>query len=199
MSTRGFVGFVVDGQTKITYNHHDSYPAGLGQDVLTWLWANRHSLICSLHRNETGGPVDLVRKLRVVDDDTPPTDQDIRALEPYTNLNVDGRHERPSWYQLLHGTQGDIARMLAAGAIEDSSDFPADSLFAEWGYVVDLDNQVLEIYEGFQHAPHNDGRFADMAPAREGYWPVRLVASWPLGGLPLVMPDEDGISKAEAA
>ncbi len=34
MATRGAYGFRVDGQDIITYNHYDSYPSGLGNDIL---------------------------------------------------------------------------------------------------------------------------------------------------------------------
>lgn len=34
MGTRGTWGFVADGDEKLTYNHFDSYPDGLGVDVL---------------------------------------------------------------------------------------------------------------------------------------------------------------------
>ena len=37
MSTRGFIGFVIDGTEKIAYNHYDSYPSALGLNVLHWL------------------------------------------------------------------------------------------------------------------------------------------------------------------
>ncbi len=37
MGTRGAVGFVLDEKEKITYNHFDSYPSGLGCDVLNYL------------------------------------------------------------------------------------------------------------------------------------------------------------------
>ena len=36
MGTRGIVGFVSGGQEKLTYNHSDSYPSGLGVAVLEW-------------------------------------------------------------------------------------------------------------------------------------------------------------------
>ena len=74
--------------------------------------------------------------------------------------------------------------MLAAGVIEDAGDFPADSLFAEWGYVIDLDGDgMFEVYEGFQKSPHDKGRFAGME--RDGdYYPVALRARWPLANLP---------------
>lgn len=37
MSTRGAVGIIKNGIEKIAYNHWDSYPSGLGQDILNWL------------------------------------------------------------------------------------------------------------------------------------------------------------------
>ena len=37
MSTRGAVGIRMDGTDKIGYNHFDSYPTGLGDDILIWL------------------------------------------------------------------------------------------------------------------------------------------------------------------
>lgn len=176
MSTRGFIGFVADGNEKIGYNHSDSYPDGLGLDVLRWLRAARLDELLA-----------QVKNLRVVDSDAEPTDQDLERFKEFYDGNVGGRAERPTWYQLLRGTQGDPAAILRAGAIEDASGFPADSLFAEWGYVVDVDGCTFEAYVGFQQAPHNKGRFADR-PVRESavgiYYPVALAASWPLDNLP---------------
>ena len=40
MSTRGAVGIRMNGIDKIGYNHFDSYPTGLGDDILTWLKGN---------------------------------------------------------------------------------------------------------------------------------------------------------------
>lgn len=185
MSTRGFVGFVADGTEKIAYNHSDSYPGGLGLDMLVWL---------------RGAHLPHVREqviaLRVVDPESQPADGDIKALKKYYNPTVGGRTERPTWYQLLRETQGDPAAMLRAGVIEDASSFPGDSLFAEYGYVVDLDANTFEAYVGFQHAKHDKGRFAgrEPQPAALGdlYYPVALAASWPLDHLP----DSDDFIKA---
>jgi hypothetical protein len=186
MSTRGFVGFVLDGAEKIAYNHCDSYPGGLGLAMLNWARANAHALNCDVHQGVSGGPVDLVRELRVVTSDTEPTDEDIARLAPWMNTGVGGQKGRPDWYQLLRETQGDPAAILKAGVIEDAGDFPADSLFAEWGYVLDLDARTFETYEGFQKAPHDRGRFAGRKSTDPdpGYHPVALVASWPLSSLP---------------
>ena len=68
---------------------------GLGLDVLRWVRENRRALICGTERGLPGGPVDLARRLRVVDGDSSPTDADIERLAPYTNRNVADRTGRP--------------------------------------------------------------------------------------------------------
>lgn len=174
MGTRGFLGFVVDGEEKITYNHFDSYPSGLGVDMLKWL---------------RGAVLDMdslraaVNALRVVSDDQPPTDADIEHLRQFANLRVGEQSER-SWYCLLRGTQGKPGAILQAGAIEGAPEFPLDSLFAEYGYIVDLDAGTFEAYRGFQREQHDKGRFAARGNARGDYFPCALVASWPLAELP---------------
>lgn len=182
MSTRGFISFAVDGETKTAYNHSDSYPGGLGLDVLGWL-----------RTADLDAAKESARTLRAIDGESEPSDEDIERLRAFADFQVDSKiwngtayveRERPSWYQLLRRTQGDPGAMLAAGAIEDGSGFPADSLFAEWGYVVDFGAQTFEVYGGFQQEAHSEGRFASPTPNNGGYYPVRLVASWPLGELP---------------
>lgn len=176
MSTRGFIGFAVGGEVKIAYNHSDSYPDDLGRTTLGWLRA--------LESSELEEYAARAAALRVVSPQSQPTDADIEALKNFYNPNVGGQSERPTWYQLLREAQGAPGAMLRAGVIEDASTFPADSLFAEWGYVIDFDAQAFEVYQGFQKAPHAEGRFAAMAPENNGYFPVRLAASWPLKSLP---------------
>ena len=172
MSTRGFITFAVDGEQKTAYNHSDSYPDWLGVRVLSWLQQANHA---ELRRQAVS--------LRVVSGDDKPTAEDIDRLRPWTDLGV-STSSTDDWYCLLRDTRGDPGAMLAAGVIEDAGDFPADSLFAEWGYVIDLDGDgMFEVYEGFQKSPHDKGRFAGME--RDGdYYPVALRARWPLADLP---------------
>ncbi|MFH8405535.1 hypothetical protein ACH4FX_12280 [Streptomyces sp. NPDC018019] len=187
MSTRGFLSFAVDGETKTSYVHHSAHPEGLGLTVLAWLLTADFAVAKS-----------AAQALRVVSESDEPTAQDITRLWQYYDPNVGGRSEHPTWYQLLRGTQGDPAAILDAGVIEDASSFPAESLFAEWGYVIDFDTQALEVYCGFQEEPHDEGRFAALAPTGDGYWPVRLTVSWPLDALPSDAVFTDDVERAEA-
>ena len=171
MSTRGFIGFVADGKTFVTYNHSDSYPGWLGHNMLSWL---READLDEAARQAA--------QLRLAKEE--PTEADVERLAPFYNANVGGRSEKPTWYQLLRETQGRPADILTAGVIEDASSFPADSLFAEYGYVADFDTRTFEAYVGFQHEPHEKGRFHAMERERGEYAPVALVASWPMDKLP---------------
>jgi hypothetical protein len=197
MGTRGFIGFVADGGEKIAYNHFDSYPGGLGIDMLGWLRFAVGDL-----ENPAGGVDALrerVRAIRVVDGSTTPTPEDIERLSEWANTRV-SRQSLDDWYCLLRETQGNPGNIVAAGVLIDSSDFPRDSLFAEWGYVVDLDASVFEAYKGFQKTRPEAGRFKDREPVdhprggKSEYYPVALAASWPLDTLP---PDEEFLAALE--
>jgi len=191
LGTRGFIGFIIDGTEKIAYNHWDSYPSGAGADVLWWL-----------STTDLTEARELAGALRVVDSNSTPTAEDVERLRQFANLNV-GRQSVDDWYVLLRETQGNPAAMLQAGVIEDGSLFPSDSLMAEWGYIVDFDAGVFEVYRGFQKAPHDKGRFAAREPYKPKhrpvveYWPCALVVSWPLDGLPSEKDFIDAVDPSE--
>ena len=200
MGTRGLLGLVIDGQEKLTYNHFDSYPSYLGIAVLKDL----RSLLA---------PIDdlreRARRIMLVNEGDVPTAEQIATLAPYTNLTVSSG-STDDWYCVLRDAQGSIAAYLDAGVMIDNHEFAFDSLFCEWGYVVDLDAVRLDVYRGFQKAAPTEGRWAGRPTAEEStkdyaehlkwceengrqpwmtetpeYFAIARVASWPLGdGLP---------------
>lgn len=189
MGTRGFITFVIDGQEKTAYNHWDSYPDSLGIDVLRWLRTERDRAAVTETADWTATLTEAARSLRVVQAHDKPTPADIERFSKFSwNKDQHGGEAdlRPGqeWYDLLHETQGKPDLILEAGVIEDASQFPQDSLFAEWGYVIDLDEQRFEVYEGFQRSRHDKGRFAGREGTDSGYFPVALHTSWPLSELP---------------
>lgn len=188
MGTRGFIGIVIDGDEKIAYNHFDSYPSGVGVPILNEI------------RNRKITP-DSARALRAVQDGVDhPRDfiaekpQLLEVWDPKVRSGFD-------WYSILRNNQGSLTNMVDLGLYESAGEFPFDSLFAEWGYLVDLDAGTFEVYKGFQAEPPTEGRWAtperlaeekknydelavrgDFTPDR--YFAVQRVACWPLDALP---------------
>jgi len=169
MGTRGFTGFVVNGAEKIAYQQYDSYPSGVGVEVLSFLKAYPELLA-------------KARDLKVVDENSKPSPADVKALEPWTDLGVSAQSTY-DWYCLTRLSHGDPAAILTCGYLLDAHEFAQDSLFCEWGYLIDLDAMTFEVYQGFQKQPHSAGRFAQRESEGD-YYPVALLVSYPLAGLP---------------
>lgn len=181
MASRGFFGIAIDNTEKITYVHDESRPQWLGRHVLAWL----------RRRAEADGLASVRRRaaaLRLVRYDDTPTPQDVARLTRWTDLSV-SKESTADWYCLLRRTQGRPGAILQAGVAIDAADVPLDSLWTEWGYLLDFDTSRFEVYHGSQYQPHTKGRFASRGsqPSAIGvgaYYPCALVASWPLTGLP---------------
>jgi hypothetical protein len=190
MSTRGAFGFVRYDAEKLTYNHCDSYPSGLGLDILRWAKN-------VLDWNSIRAQVD---DLTLVDEQVKPTAEEAIKFAMYTDDRVSSGDD---WYSILRNTQGDPQSILNAGAMIDSHGFLTDSLFCEWAYIVDFDTNSLDVYRGFQTSPPKAGRWA--APERIAaeqaahdafiaknphmksggrYYAVGLNATWSLVNLP---------------
>lgn len=188
MSTRGFIGVVIDGVEKIAYNHSDSYPSWLGSRFLKDL------------RELTRDPEAFkaaARNLTLVDEDTKPTKAQIAALAKHANTSVSSGNPE-EWYVLLRDLQSELAGTLDAGYIIDYADFALSSLHCEWGYLADLDAGVFQVYKGYQTEPPKKGRWAGL-PKEEDidsqfrYFAVELVGEWPLDALP----EEDALLQVE--
>jgi hypothetical protein len=174
MSTRGAYGFRLDGQDKITYNHFDSYPDGLGRALVEWLHA---------HPPATWRTV--AARLRLVTEDTPPTPEDIVRYAPWGDTSVSASAPT-EWYALLHDAQGQPAAWDAGlDVMIDDHTFLQDGVFCEWAYVIDLDAGQLEVYIGGTRDPAaQTARYAVTRPNDQGFWACQLLATFPLDALP---------------
>lgn len=143
MGTSGLMAFVVDGETKAGYVHFDSYPSGLGADVLEWL----HEAL----NEQTGKALTQARNLVVVNDETTPTPEQIEALKWYANTHVSSK-QLDEWYVLLRETQGDPAATLEAGYMYGDTKIEPYRLgyFGEYTYVVDFDKRTFTA-SGYGH------------------------------------------------
>jgi hypothetical protein len=172
MGTRGLYGFYRDGVTKATYNHYDSYPEGLGAVIVDFL---RSTSIHELNR--------IFDNIILIDEHSKPTEEQIENCAPFTNLGVSNQ-STDDWYCLLRNAQGGLdAYKEGLKYMIDSQGFIQDSLFCEYAYIINLDDNVLEIYEGFQKEPvynrySNGGRDGE-------YYACKQVEEFELDYLPV--------------
>jgi hypothetical protein len=167
MSTRGLWGFKIDGDVKVTYNHFDSYPSGLGADLVKVLSSS------NLEEMKT-----MARALTLVESDSRPTPKQKAALVEFTNLGV-GEQSDDDWYCVLRETQGDLEQTLRSKHMIDSFQFGYDSLFCEWGYVIDFDADEFVVYRGFQESITNEGIWSD-GQIDGDYGPIKPIYRVPL-------------------
>lgn len=188
MSTRGLLGFIQNDEIKATYNHSDSYPSWLGIRVLEFVRAATSG---------DGAQLDLVRKLvatltLIEDEQESPTDAERAELAKVGIEHADNVSTGDDWYAWLRSTQGDLLAILKSGFMIDGGNFGNDSLFCEWGYLINLDDNTIEVYEGYQKEEHTEGRFASSKPAdwkptyagQDWYAPIKLIATYSFGSLP---------------
>ena len=182
MGTRHMVGVVLDGEFRVAqYGQWDGYPSGQGATVLSFLREREN--VEALRANVAG--------VRFA------TEEDKEAMQArWTELGADDSgwvtmdqskafYTDPRFAPLSRDVGADVLAMVAAGDVEfltDSSYFAKDSLFCEWAYVVDLDNDVLECYKGFQKEAPVSGRWAGVQDGE--YAAVDLAATFSLDALP---------------
>ena len=196
MSTHGFVGVRAEGCDYLQYNHSDSYPTWLGREMLK---AVREVPVAEFR--------EAARQWTLVDEQDRPTDSQLRQLYPLLAEPGEGyepfvlrlgavRHEGLTWYGVLRDYQGD----LQAWVQDHIPVWPQAEELAfrddiSWGYLVNTDEEVLEIYAGRYHysdkwlkvpveqRPVSQGRyFADPAPGSD-QTPLLLVARVPIAEL----------------
>lgn len=166
MGTRGALGFWKDGEHKVTYNHFDSYPDGLGKDVLEYINNNSIEQMNQHFDN-----------IRLIGENENPTELDIKRCQEFTDLGVSNQ-STSDWYCLLRQAQGKLEAYGKARMMIDAQDFLHDGLFCEYAYIINLTDETLEFYEGFQKSKP-DGRYSEFEPDGD-YFAVGLIKVTPL-------------------
>ena len=186
MGTRGIFGVRINGKDKITYNHFDSDPNWLGKCVVSDI---RDVILPELDKYKQ-----LAEAVELVSQSKHATKAEIEKYNITTkpDLGVSEQSE-DDWYCILRELQGCIAGSLQAGVMIDSHKFVKDSLFCEYGYMINFDENTFEVYEGFQKKKiKNGGRYhTKNSKSDEGYYPIALVTTFPLNDIP-----EDWIKQA---
>lgn len=195
MGTRHLTCVIVDEEMKVAqYGQWDGYPEGQGRTIVDFL-----TNLTSLPRFKNN-----VRLCTfITDEETEKRWKEVGSKGGMATLDQSDAFKE-KWPELHRDIGAKVLELIneAPRKLNDSSDFASDSLFCEWAYVVNLDNETLEIHEGFQQEVHFDGRFATMQDIKEyrgerQYAPVRLVKTIKFSDLPAAFDDFVGAIKAE--
>lgn len=186
MGTRNVTLVIHKGEIRMAqYGQWDGYPDGVGKDIAEVL--------------EERSIVDLRKamdKCVFVDDETVKryyaeaghdgnemgvkmdVSDRFKAAHPLLNRDYSGGKALEAMLEATISTK--------TFELRDQRDFAGDSLFCEWAYVIDLDKETVEVYEGFNKSPltEADRFFHLQGEGRKSgdttYYPVRLLKSYAL-------------------
>ena len=154
MGTRGAYGFRVNGKDFINYNSMSSYPSWLGVETLKYI---RDNSIADLK--------DTASKLTLVDDNSPISFRDIELVCNFSNTDLSSiDFKNLTWDNLYSSVVTGWDTLYDLPYVFDNSNFLFDSTFCEWAYIINLDTEKLEIYEGlYRHNQRNaKGRYVTL-------------------------------------
>jgi hypothetical protein len=184
MGTRNLTMVISNGETKVAqYGQWDGYPSGNGAIVLDFLTnTNLDDFKKSLN------------KVIFVNGNKEKEIQNWLKSIGCENGWMTG--EQSKLYQekypyLTRDNGANILQMIYDAMeeevwITDSTDFAGDSLFCEWAYLIDLDKNKLEVYEGFNKEPLTiEDRFFHLTEKDSDYHPIKMIKSYDLNNLPL--------------
>lgn len=197
MGTRHLISVVLDGEYKIAqYGQWDGYPSGQGQAIVDFLLDNfdreafKRQLAKCRFLDREGKDKAFV--------------ESYSANAPEWSSEPDKRtDEQKRWWKtyMSRDLGASILKAVAESQddeilLDDHSSFAGESLFCEWAYVIDLDKDVLEVYEGFQKQSVPAGeRFAEMKPRDGDYYQVKHLKTFPIAEL--TAESMDGLERSE--
>lgn len=197
MGTRNLTMVISNGETKVAqYGQWDGYPSGNGAIVLDFLTST-----------DLGEFKQKLNKVHFINGNKQKEiDKFFKSIGCENGwMNGEQAEKYHKAYPYLTRDNGaNILQMIMEGTedeiwINDSTDFASDSLFCEWAYLIDLDKNVLEVYQGFNNEPLTieDRFFYLMAEAQKeidgrkesgidsSYYPIKMIKSYSLKNLPM--------------
>lgn len=160
---------VSEGKTKVAqYGQWDGYPEGQGVTALNFL-----------------RKADLKQFKEKVDALEWLTEEELKAIDAAGDWTKTHPH-------LSRDRGAEILELVYNGSatkLMNKEAFAGDSLMNEWTYVVDLDKNTFEVYEGFNKEPLQEtdrfySYFDHPSHRDEIYCPVKMVKSYDLNSLP---------------
>ncbi len=194
MATRHLICVYVNGKYKVAqYGQWDGYPDGQGVDILSFLKKANISLFKEKVLHNTNFITDKELDETWVEAGAKKED------DGFVSIGIADKHEK--LYPSLSRNTGAKILELIYGAedgeiipLSNRLSFAQDSLFCEWGYVIDLDKNTFEVYEGFNKITEFEYQFVKAARQErfyhlfsmgdKEYAPIKLKKLYELDKLP---------------
>lgn len=169
MGTRNLTMVILNKEVKVAqYGQWGGYPSGNGQIVLSFLQ--------KVDIDAFKSKVSLIKEL---------SDYEIKSA---------GSNWESKYPQVSRDVGPDVLDMIYKGEIDSVSlqtGFIYDSLFCEWAYLIDLDDNKLEVYKGFSKSKlEKDERFYKDEPNSDGYYACKMIAMFEIDNLPSSFSDD---------
>lgn len=180
MSTRGVYGFRKNNQDKLMYNHFDSYPEGLGKEIIYYI--KTHTIKKMNEIFNRINPADSIKPISNYSKEELNKYEWI-LKEFYSNKII---KQEKVMYNIVESYVETHNKLKAfdeekLDLYPDNNDFILDSLSCEWGYILNLDNNTLEVWKGFQKYPDKKNRYGTEIQYTSfngtNYYPCRMVYS----------------------
>lgn len=170
MGTRGLYGFRKNGIDKTTYNHFDSYPDYLGNIMVEFC---QKTSIAEMN--------EIFDRIVLVEEGSEPTKRQILECMEFYDGSVSNQTPE-DWYCLLRNAQGNPnVYKHGLNYMIDNHEFIKDSLFCEYAYIINLDENCLEFWLGFQKEPDEDNRYGtETSDNMDKYYPCKMIAEYEL-------------------
>ena len=169
MGTRNLIMVKSDGKYKIAqYSAWDGYPEGNGFDVVEFI-------------NNPQFDKDLFKTK--VDNLTEWTQEEIESI-PQSIISYE------LYPELSSDTGTEVLKLIYEDKVKkviSKIHFASDSLFCEWGWLINLDTNFLDCFIGFQTEPLSENQpFYDIQHKMtedDEYYPIQLICSIPFNEL----------------
>jgi hypothetical protein len=137
MGTHGLFGFYHKGKYYMVYNHWDSYPDGLGNQLID-------EILAAIKNGTFDEWPKKLENLKIINEDIGvPTEDDIKKLSKYTYLGVSNGNTC-DWYCLLRNCQGSLIEVLESGYLLNCC--PSGEMYESYAYVVNFDTGCFDFY-----------------------------------------------------
>lgn len=185
MGTRNLTAVYSDGKYKLAqYGQWDGNPAGQGLTALEFCQNHLYNISGREKFKEQLNLVKFVNEeeyKKLLESVNIDSSQLYLSSQEVNTFEKKFPHFSRDWgAEILEEVLKAESEVLTSDAIA----FVSDSLFCEWAYVIDLDLETFEVYEGFNQKPLDLKERFSSFPQDNDYFPVKLLKRYYLNNLP---------------